>query len=169
MRGANLISGTLRLVLLCGLLVACVQPQPKDPGEARQADSQSATSRADPAQISAAQSNAQDPEGASPARNAERAAENAALPKAPPIDDDPNRLIGLEPDELAETLGTPELIRQEAPAEIWQYRIGACVFDIFLYDRRVAYLEARDRQAHVLDTRSCLNQLLRARMQAPLG
>ena len=97
----------------------------------------------------------------------------AALPPAPVIDDDPARVLGLDPDKLTEMLGRPDLTRREPPAEIWQYRGETCVFDVFLYEEagsaRVTYLEARDESAHPVAERNCLNQLLRARIAKPLG
>ncbi|MGD1880505.1 MAG: hypothetical protein ACFB13_23765 [Kiloniellaceae bacterium] len=98
----------------------------------------------------------------------------AALPPAlPPIDDDPRQLMGLDRDGLAAVLGTPDLIRREAPAEIWQYLASDCVFDVVLYERgqryAVSYLEARDTAAAVQEPRPCLNQLLRTRQTAPMS
>jgi hypothetical protein len=99
--------------------------------------------------------------------------ETAALPPEPVIDDDPRRLMGLDRAGLSAILGDPQLVRREAPAEIWQYRSETCVFDVFLYDQagaqRVTYLEARDRDAAKIETRPCLNELLRARPGKPLG
>jgi len=51
----------------------------------------------------------------------------------PVIDDDPQQLYGMDSNALGELLGDPSLVRNEAPAEIWQYRSQTCVFDIFLY------------------------------------
>ncbi len=97
----------------------------------------------------------------------------AALPPEPVIDDDPQQLVGIGPVALSAILGEPELIRREAPAEIWQYRGDDCVFDVFLYDtagrREVTYVEARDVAAQRSDARACLNGLLRARQARPLG
>lgn len=97
----------------------------------------------------------------------------AALPPTPVINDDPQQLMGIEPGALGAILGEPELIRREAPAEIWQYRNDACVLDVFLYDtagrREVTYIEARDGTAQRMDIRACLNTLLRARLVRPLG
>jgi len=97
----------------------------------------------------------------------------AALPPEPIINDDPQQLMGLDPSALRALLGEPELVRREAPAEIWQYRNESCVFDVFLYDttgqRKVTYIEARDGAALQIETRACLNSLLRARPTQPLG
>src|SRR3546814_11504520 len=91
----------------------------------------------------------------------------------PPVNDDPAQLLGLDRDGVSALLGTPDLIRREAPAEIWQYVGGNCVFDVVLYERgasyAVSYLEARDATAGVQPAQSCLNQLLRARQTAPVG
>ncbi len=112
--------------------------------------------------------------GAAPApQPAPEVPETAALPPAPKIDDDPARLMGLDRAGLAALLGDPELTRREPPAEIWQYRGGSCVFDVFLYEeagrQRVTYLEARDGAARRVGARGCLNELLRARLAKPLG
>ncbi len=102
---------------------------------------------------------------------AESEPQTAALPPEPVIDDDPARILGLGPNKLTEILGLPELTRREPPAEIWQYRGESCVFDVFLYEEagliRVTYLEARDENAQRVAERSCLNQLLRARLAGP--
>jgi hypothetical protein len=113
------------------------------------------------------------PETAPAAQEQPGRSETAALPPAPKIDDDPARLMGLDRAGLAKLLGDPELTRREPPAEIWQYRGGSCVFDIFLYEeagqQRVTYLEARDGAARRVGARGCLNELLRARLAKPLG
>lgn len=98
----------------------------------------------------------------------------AALPPPEPIiNDDPRQLLGLGPGALRAILGKPELVRREAPAEIWQYRNENCVFDVFLYDdagrREVTYIEARDGAAQKIEPRACLNELLRTRLAQPLG
>ncbi|MEQ8965115.1 MAG: hypothetical protein RID91_04755 [Azospirillaceae bacterium] len=66
------------------------------------------------------------------------------------VEGDPEKLIGLDAVAIAALLGEPELRRLERPAEVWQYRSDACVFDIFLYREeqgpRVVYYEARERR-----------------------
>ncbi len=113
------------------------------------------------------------PAATAPQPKAETEAKTAALPPEPMIDDNPARILGLGPDKLTELLGRPELTRREPPAEIWQYRGESCVFDVFLYEEggltRVTYLEARDASAQRVTERSCLNQLLRARLAEPLS
>jgi len=65
----------------------------------------------------------------------------------PPINDDPEQLVGLDHDGLSEKLGKPALIRRDGDAEIWQYRAENCVLDLFLYgeDKRVVHVDLRDR------------------------
>lgn len=91
----------------------------------------------------------------------------------PPIDDDPARLVGLDRAGLSALLGEPNLVRKDAPAEIWQYLGDDCVFDVVLYQRggdyAVSYLEARDAAAAVQPAQPCLNALLRARQAAPVS
>ena len=92
---------------------------------------------------------------------------------APQIDDDPAQLIGIDPARLDSLLGRPDLVRREPPAEIWQYRGAACIFDVFLYEeagtQRVTYIEARNQAAEQTPPRPCLNGLLRARLPQPYG
>lgn len=98
--------------------------------------------------------------------------EVAALPPEPEpepeIDDDPEQLIGLGPNEVHDLLGTPALVRREAPAQVWQYLGESCVFDVILYEEpegnRVDYVEARDGSGNKDEARACLRQLLRARL-----
>jgi len=91
----------------------------------------------------------------------------------PPINDDPRQLIGLDRSGVTALLGSPALIRREAPAEIWQYVTAECVFDVVLYAAgqryAVSYLEARDSAATVQEPRPCLNKLLRARQTMPVS
>ena len=99
--------------------------------------------------------------------------ETAALTPAPDIDDDPEQLLGKDPGEVEELLGAPELVRRESPAQVWQYRGASCVLDVVLYEEaggeRVTYVEARDRNGGQTEARACLNQLLRARLEASAG
>jgi len=97
----------------------------------------------------------------------------AAIPPQPPINDDPGQLLGLDRAGVTALLGDPDLVRRDAPAEIWQYVGNDCVFDVVLYarsqDYAVTYTEARDVDAAVQAPRPCLNSLLRARQSAPVS
>ena len=108
---------------------------------------------------------------AKPAVTAPAAAPQVAA--LPPVNDDPARLLGLDRDGVSALLGSPNLVRRDAPAEIWQYLGDDCVFDVVLYQRgsgyAVSYLEARDASAAVQPAQPCLNALLRARQSAPVS
>lgn len=67
---------------------------------------------------------------------------------------DPEDLYGKAGAEVEALLGTPRLVRKEAPAEVWQYRSAQCVLDVVLYAddefrSAVRYVEARARQLPV--------------------
>jgi hypothetical protein len=133
--------------------------------------------------LSACQTGRSEPPAATSGQAAAAAPAAAPMPVAPapapkmaalpPVNDDPAQLMGLDRDGVNALLGTPDLIRREAPAEIWQYVGGDCVFDVVLYARgqsyAVSYLEARDVTAAVRPPRPCLNQLLRARQAVPVS
>ena len=82
----------------------------------------------------------------------------------PDIDDDPGRLMGLAGGALAALLGEPGFTRQDADAQIWQYRGNDCMLDIYLYrdgegaPHRVTYYEFRGAGA----SRPCFRALLLA-------
>ena len=73
--------------------------------------------------------------------------------------------MGLQARELEEFLGTPKLVRHDAPAEVWQYRSTACVLDVFLYQDkptvgiRVKYAEARTIAAEPAQTDECVSAI----------
>ena len=99
--------------------------------------------------------------------------QTAALVVPPVLDDDPQQLIGLGPENLEALLGAPGLIRREGEAAIWQYREGACVLDLFLYQSgggpRVTYAEARARDGSGTEARPCLNGRLRRQLVTVSG
>lgn len=81
---------------------------------------------------------------------------------------DPRALIGMVPAELTGLLGTPVLLRRDAPAEIWQYGSADCVLDLTLYPNEsqalsVRYMESRARDGERVAMRACLAHLLAAR------
>lgn len=89
----------------------------------------------------------------------------ATLPPPPALS--PDELLGLDGPALEARLGPPELVRNEAPAQIWQYRSETCVFDVFLYPsagiNRVTYLEARDQETAQVDKQNCLSDIMALR------
>lgn len=82
----------------------------------------------------------------------------AAAPAARSAD-----IIGLGTDAVEKLLGEPEMVRQDAPAEVWQYRSEACVVDLYLYPAqasyRVVYIEARDPSAASVAADNCFKSL----------
>lgn len=101
-----------------------------------------------------------------------RETREAAL-TAPPVDDDPQRLVGLGPASIAERLGSPAFVRRDGPAEVWQYAADACVLDVFLYRDgnafKVSYVTLRGRGAADLSRRACYAGMLRAQAAQPRG
>lgn len=82
----------------------------------------------------------------------------------------PDQLLGLDGDRLTATLGPADFRRADGPAEIWQYRDGTCVLDLFLYadpaagGLRVEHVDVRDRSATPVSGGSdCATALLRQR------
>ena len=64
----------------------------------------------------------------------------ATIPETPPIQPTPvqppfrpNAMIGSAPTILLRDLGIANMVRQEGPIEIWQYRFAECVVDFFFY------------------------------------
>jgi hypothetical protein len=64
----------------------------------------------------------------------------AAIPATPPIQPTPvpppfrpNTMIGSASIILLRDLGIANMVRQEGPIEIWQYRFAECVIDFFFY------------------------------------
>ena len=55
-------------------------------------------------------------------------------PAAAIISSDSNAFVGLDDRALANALGKPQMVRKEAPAEVWQYGGADCVVDFYLYD-----------------------------------
>jgi hypothetical protein len=60
-----------------------------------------------------------------------------------------DRYQGLLGAELIQLLGKPDFRRRDLDAEIWQYRAGGCILDLFLYQEegvfRVLHAESRSR------------------------
>ena len=54
-------------------------------------------------------------------------------PAPPPAEFEPESIVGLSADQLESRFGTADLLRREGTAEVWQYRLSACVVDYFVY------------------------------------
>lgn len=83
------------------------------------------------------------PETVAPAQAALAAPDRAAI-KA-----NPARLKGMSADAVRALIGSPDFLRRERPAEVWQYYGRGCVLDLFLYGEngvgRVAHVDLRAR------------------------
>jgi len=68
---------------------------------------------------------------------------------------EPARLVGLGRSELADRMGTPEILHNEPPGEVWLYKSDACIAHVYLYegagpeDYQVSYVETRSKGASV--------------------
>ena len=51
----------------------------------------------------------------------------------PPAEFEPASVIGLPAGQLERRFGDADLLRREGTAEVWQYRLTACVVDYFVY------------------------------------
>ena len=81
--------------------------------------------------------------GSEPSSGSNNSTENtviAAIPATPPIQPTqvqppfrPNTIIGSASIILLRDLGVANMVRQEGPIEIWQYRFAECVVDFFFY------------------------------------
>jgi hypothetical protein len=89
------------------------------------------------------------------------------------IQDDPDRLVGLEHSRIAGLFGTPSFVRRDAPAELWRYLSGGCIVDLYLYptfneraeaegELRVRHVEVRAQTGGKTDVRACIGSLLAA-------
>jgi len=110
-------------------------------------------------------------EEAPPRRVARAVPPPATAERAPPADVqtavplfEPARLVGLGRSELADLMGTPQILRNEPPGEVWLYKSDACVAHVYLYeedgpdDYQVSYVETRSVGAVVSSAR-CLAHL----------
>lgn len=76
-------------------------------------------------------------------------------------------LAGLGRTELVGLLGPADFNRVDGPAEIMQYRNGACTLDVFLFKKagggetRVTHVEARDVNMASVPGDTCLQNVVR--------
>ena len=88
----------------------------------------------------------------------------------PPFDD-PVALKGRKADNVTAILGDPDLVRHDAPAEMWQYAGEGCVLTLILYQKAgsmtVDHVETRDRtKGTPVAGPGCLKALLAERLTA---
>lgn len=78
---------------------------------------------------------------------------------------------------LGKLLGPPQFRRTDAPAELWRYRAGRCILDLFLYPPRdapdgplsVSHVEARLADGAPAAAPRCLEQVLKTRAGTGAG
>ena len=91
----------------------------------------------------------------------------AVVPPAPepepelPPELDPASLVGSAADTLTKRLGSPTLRRREGSAEVWQYKMNACIVDFVLSDGvNVTAWQSRHRTRGVrIDNQLCRRNL----------
>tara|TARA_A100001037_G_scaffold305685_1_gene346787 strand:+ start:1766 stop:2149 length:384 start_codon:yes stop_codon:yes gene_type:complete len=90
-----------------------------------------------------------------------------------PPDTNPRHLIGLESHGLADKLGSPNFVRRDGSAEVWQYSSKSCILDAFLYriDGKllVDYVELRGRGTAALSRQDCYLKMLQAHLMRKQG
>ena len=147
------------VVLAAGLLAACAWDPPtiqRVPRETASLDAKAKSSAPVKKATSKSDANTGDED-------------EVALPEqeTPPVDltNFKERLVGLEPDEVAELMGPPDLERSEPPALIWQFRRPVCSVDVFLFDdgngQAVDHVEVRGAQSDAVDEKQCFASVLK--------
>jgi hypothetical protein len=111
------------------------------------------------------------PPGASRPDSGRAATASAPASPAGPADilAETGALVGRDAREVVELLGEPGLKRRDPPAEMWQYRAGPCVLDLFLYaDKGSALTVAHAEVRTVPPVGGPANETARASNDAPL-
>lgn len=194
------------LVGLLAGLVGCGTPEPPHPAHETVPEGTFGATQAPPPAAPAEVPAAIAPDSAAPAQASTPSATAAAQPEvhppaaetAPPAEPrvalpatdtpqvalavpgplpGPEKLVGLTGTQLTALLGVPGFVRRDAPAEIWQYRDGDCVLDLFLYapeSKRpgpptVTHYEFRGRTVESVSESACYLRLLAAARRAPGG
>jgi len=109
---------------------------------------------------------------AAPAPAPQAALPPAAKPAPPAMP--PEKLIGMDQRAIGELLGPPQFRRADSPAQLWRYRAGRCILDLFLYPPRdmprgplaVSHVEARLADGAPAAAPACLDEVLKARASA---
>jgi hypothetical protein len=96
------------------------------------------------------------------------------------IQDDPDRLVGMEQSRISGLFGIPAFVRRDAPAELWRYLSGGCIVDLYLYptfneraeaegELRVRHVEVRGHTGGKTDVKACLGSLIAERPEDRRG
>ncbi len=106
-----------------------------------------------------------------PASDAEALVRRHFAALGEPAFDDPAALKGRKAETVAAILGNPDLMRRDAPAEMWQYAADNCVLTVILYQKSdgmaVEHVETRDRSKGMsVAGPGCLRALLAERLAA---
>jgi len=92
-------------------------------------------------------------------------------PKKPRVLLEPTVVLGKTTTEISTAFGDPTLLRQDAPAEVWQYLATDCALHLFFYpaqkggDLVVSHIAINGRSAASqsdLDRKKCFNDHLTA-------
>jgi hypothetical protein len=99
--------------------------------------------------------------------------QTAALPPVDRRKLTPEGLKGLHAVQVEDALGTPSFRRRDPPAEIWQYRMGICTLDLFLYKEggrtTVSHYAVRVPGGGTMSERACLDEVLRRGEKKPIS
>ncbi|WP_142849173.1 hypothetical protein [Telmatospirillum sp. J64-1] len=98
-------------------------------------------------------------EGTQPQQSAVPAQPAGALHRL--LAEQPGRLQGLSAAEIVSVLGEPQLLRRDAPAQIWQYHGETCILDLFFYEDDGEIQVAHAAVRHPTHTPPPLGQCLR--------
>jgi len=140
--------------LSAGLVSACVAPPPQPP----------AVGNAPAKELPKAKTLAPVPEAAP-----ETALAPPPAPVVPKLN--PDELRGSVSEQVTTLLGDPDFRRDDAPAQLMQYRGARCILDLFLYvdeaggPHRVAHIETRGRTVAKISGEDCLQSLLQERQR----
>ena len=97
---------------------------------------------------------------------AEPLAKPLAAPK--PIIEVPaqSSLMGASPNELTALFGTPSFVRDDPPAQLWQYKSTDCILDLYLYENnrsvyRLDHMEVRTTNFKYAAFEDCARLILK--------
>ena len=95
----------------------------------------------------------------------------SAKPRPMRLTNSPQELEGQGQIEIWSRLGSPDLVRREGPARVWQYATGGCVLDLYLYeagdDFEVIHHTLRGRREQEPPTPGCYTAFIeRARSRS---
>lgn len=107
---------------------------------------------------------------AEPAPPAQQASQTAEIPSEetiqPPALPEPGLLLGLEPRQMQEVLGSPALVRREGAAQVMQFSNGDCALNITFYEEsaggafRAHHLSSRMTDGREISPQHCLADIL---------